>query len=344
MIDAYEIGIELALQDGVSAGLQVVTRELAAIDAAVAASNAGLVALTRTAAAAAAASGGAVARAAKPIETKPVISVGERSGAGEATAPLTTTVADTADEMGLATPAAAPVVETSGETGGRSGDAPVEQVQLAKSGPPEPEIAGTPTFSETMEAAAPAQGLPPRADQAPVVTVNRLEAAASGRLDQAEPGTAPTIAATQAERSSDAVASVAPQRERLSAARATAPVAAERVRADVGRFRSDKEAVAPAEPKLRFAGADERPPPSAVAAVPQAPTAPMAGLFAERAAAPQPESEGRGESGGGTIVLDGRVVGQWLSERMARDAARPGAGTTFFDPRQAPAWTPSGVL
>ena len=43
-------------------------------------------------------------------------------------------------------------------------------------------------------------------------------------------------------------------------------------------------------------------------------------------------------------MLDGRLVGYWLSEQMARDASRPGGGTTFFDPRQAPAWTPSGVL
>ena len=49
MIDAYEIGIQLALQDEVSSGLEVIGRELAELDKAVAASSAGLAALTQAA-------------------------------------------------------------------------------------------------------------------------------------------------------------------------------------------------------------------------------------------------------------------------------------------------------
>lgn len=67
-----------------------------------------------------------------------------------------------------------------------------------------------------------------------------------------------------------------------------------------------------------------------------------AALFPERASAPREERDGR-EGGGGTVMLDGRLVGQWLVERMARDAGRPGAGMTGFDVRQGPAWVPSGV-
>jgi hypothetical protein len=48
MIDAYEIGIQLALQDGVSAGLEVISRELAEVDRAVAATSAGIANLTQT--------------------------------------------------------------------------------------------------------------------------------------------------------------------------------------------------------------------------------------------------------------------------------------------------------
>ena len=44
---------------------------------------------------------------------------------------------------------------------------------------------------------------------------------------------------------------------------------------------------------------------------------------------------------GGTITLDGRLVGHWLAERMGRDAGRPRAGLTGFDAKQAPAWGPS---
>jgi len=68
------------------------------------------------------------------------------------------------------------------------------------------------------------------------------------------------------------------------------------------------------------------------------------GLFEQPAVAPQAESGGERDGGPGIVMLDGRLVGQWLTDRMARDAGRPGAGTSFFDPRQAPAWTPSGVL
>ena len=42
---------------------------------------------------------------------------------------------------------------------------------------------------------------------------------------------------------------------------------------------------------------------------------------------------------GGTVLLDGQLVGQWLMDRMARDAERPPAGLTGFDVRQAPSWS-----
>jgi hypothetical protein len=68
------------------------------------------------------------------------------------------------------------------------------------------------------------------------------------------------------------------------------------------------------------------------------------------AVAPGLPSMGAGGAGGGgeivlgNIHLDGHPVGVWMGTRLARDAARPGAGTTGFDPRQAAAWTPSGAL
>lgn len=70
----------------------------------------------------------------------------------------------------------------------------------------------------------------------------------------------------------------------------------------------------------------------------------MAAPFSEETAG---QERGGGSSRGDTapvLELDGRVIGQWLNERMAREAGRPATGTTFFDPRQAPAWSPSGSL
>jgi len=96
----------------------------------------------------------------------------------------------------------------------------------------------------------------------------------------------------------------------------------------------------------------------AMAAAPRTPAAPVAAsgmaaggmaaapggeLFAGKPSAPPPQAQDGGRSGG-DVMLDGRLVGHWLADRMGRDAGRPPAGTTHFDPRQAPAWTPSGAL
>ena len=50
----------------------------------------------------------------------------------------------------------------------------------------------------------------------------------------------------------------------------------------------------------------------------------------------EPAQNGGGE--GGAVYLDGALVGRWLSERLAREASRPGGGATGFDPRMGPSW------
>lgn len=62
-----------------------------------------------------------------------------------------------------------------------------------------------------------------------------------------------------------------------------------------------------------------------------------------RAPSTAPRESGA-ERGGGVVMLDGRLVGQWLTDRMGRDAARPNAGMTGFNTRQGAAWSPSGVM
>lgn len=77
--------------------------------------------------------------------------------------------------------------------------------------------------------------------------------------------------------------------------------------------------------------------------VAEAPSAPGAEMPTERPAAPAASAQDGGRSGG-DVMLDGRLVGHWLADRMGRDAGRPSAGTTHFNPRQAPAWKASGAL
>lgn len=38
------------------------------------------------------------------------------------------------------------------------------------------------------------------------------------------------------------------------------------------------------------------------------------------------------------MFLDGHYVGRWLSDHMAREASRPSATTTGFDPRLTPSY------
>jgi hypothetical protein len=57
-----------------------------------------------------------------------------------------------------------------------------------------------------------------------------------------------------------------------------------------------------------------------------------------RAHAPPAAPTGRGGPTGGDVFLDGMRVGTWLADHLAREAGRPQAGGTAFDPRLTPAW------
>ena len=67
----------------------------------------------------------------------------------------------------------------------------------------------------------------------------------------------------------------------------------------------------------------------------------VASAFPAGVAGPVPSGGG---GGGGVVMLDGRMVGRWLAERMGREAERAPAGMTRFDARQSAAWRPSGAM
>ena len=67
----------------------------------------------------------------------------------------------------------------------------------------------------------------------------------------------------------------------------------------------------------------------------------VASAFPAGVAGPVPAGGG---GGGGVVMLDGRMVGRWLAERMGREAERAPAGMTRFDARQSAAWRPSGAM
>lgn len=73
-------------------------------------------------------------------------------------------------------------------------------------------------------------------------------------------------------------------------------------------------------------------------------TGPAGGGLAEQYRAPaSAPREAEGQTGG-VVMLDGRLVGQWMMDRMGREASRPPAGMTGFNARQGVAWSPSGVM
>jgi hypothetical protein len=76
------------------------------------------------------------------------------------------------------------------------------------------------------------------------------------------------------------------------------------------------------------------PPPAAAPTL--APTAPLEPRAASMA--PPPLAQASGGPTHGDVFLDGQRMGRWVSENLAREATRPQAGSTAFDPRIGPTW------
>ena len=344
MVDAYEIGIELALQDGVSAGLEAVAKELAALDAAVAASSAGLMALVRTAGLAVeavAAVGGVRVRA--PVAAPAAVGGGgtdATAAPGERTVPVVRdeaqgATAPAAAALGVAERVAVPV--TAVEMPG----AAVERIlvrEVSRDVERVPVVAPVAVVTRPADAVGAAPS--PERVTAYCPDGSAVPVRALVRETVFEAGMPRDMAGVRVGRDDLVAAGAAP-----------API----LRAEVARAMPERRAIsldgaAPPNRGAASAGFDDGRR-DAVAPMPGALTAGVAGSdgrgrggaagASERTAAPMRMAAGPG--GSGTVLLDGRLVGEWLIDRMARDAGRPGAGTTSFDPRQGAAWTPSGV-
>ena len=76
--------------------------------------------------------------------------------------------------------------------------------------------------------------------------------------------------------------------------------------------------------------------PHQAAPPPLAPTAPQGAPL--RSMAPPPQAQAGGGPTRGDVFLDGTRMGRWVSDNLAREATRPQAGNTGFDPRIGPTW------
>ena len=336
MIDAYEIGIQLLLQDDVTSGLAVINRGLAEVDRAISATSAHLAGFVQEAdraakAVAATLSGGAT----RPTRNQPVtgdtaaenatiLRWGEEAKAEPVAAPGPER--NDGSLVAIEKPSAPtavtvlPVATAQDDRGmGQSGSSSVSAAPTNDAGN-RMEVGGRePT-------GAGVSSVPQSAEREQVAPTPQAFVGTRNTNDPA----APTVAA-------------APQIDLSAGSQVAVTASIQRGRVEEASARS--RAAAPSMTRAVQPAARELP------------VAPWAGVgtmrgggggqaigMGERAAAPALPARESGGGGGGTVMLDGRLVGQWLADHMGREASRPPSGTSFFDPRQTPAWTVSGAL
>lgn len=418
MIDAYEIGIQLALHDGVTAGLELIKQELSEVDRAIAASNAGLAALTQQAERAARAVGTAagvrlpVPVAAQPAsepEHRPEIGSGSSTGSSEgvnseatsrATPPTasgapppianTPVIVPAAHPQSTPLPASRTVVSEHAGPDHRASEPTVvsaepreptqqrrepqvivqQEVLSPASAPVTPATSGArpPLSGDPQQGSTPASapaasrgGGEPRAPAAPTRQSRPVQASVilraaappgaenSNGIDRsqrplhgsAEPAPKPAGAVAARELSMGASVAGALRRNGIGSAIAQSPGLRQESTQSSELTGSPSAPAGPSWVSAPVVYVEA--PPVRTAAVPGLTRMRGTGTL-ETPAAPQPQPRERGDGGGGSVMLDGRLVGYWLAEQMAREAARPPGGTSFFDPRQSPAWTPSGAI
>ena len=333
MIDAFEIGIELALQDGVNAGLGVIARGLETLDRAVAATKSAgrldaLTAVAQGATQAVAAAGATLV----PTVAEPIAAIAEPAAAGVpvmARAAMSPGGAATAPAADFERPVMAPLVAVTAALPSQA--APVAAMAaLIGAMPTVAAPAAVPATTPIARAIAAVVATPPVAGPtaapmraaAPIVPrpLEDDKPASPGRAKVAGPAGRATVvpaapimpAAVEAMRVASplARAGLAMKTPRATQAAPVAPVA-------------PIAAMGPTRTVER--GMHQRPdaPPPRVPsrlAVPQAPAAPIAGRLGGLAAMPgrellpgspavPPSQAQDGGKTGGDVMLDGRLVG-----------------------------------
>jgi len=292
MDDAYTIGIRLALDDGVSAGITAISGDLAMLDRAIAATIGSLSRLTAIggdATHAAAAELQRFARQSEQLVRVPQPPAADTSPA-PAQPPRATDVFPPAKAF-MTTTGAAPTTAT--------------PQRAPATPPPLPAVAAPPTAPPKLTApvvrilapAPPTASSPIPVSTSPAPPALTVFAPPRPHDRSAPPATAPSVEVQQHFVTNQAPAAALPP--------TSAPPAAS----------------APAAP---------------IAGVPIAPSVLMEPRMPSVAPPPSPQAA-TGPSHG-DVYLDGMRVGRWMSDNLAREAARPQAGGTAFDPRITPAW------
>jgi len=353
MTEAFEIGISLALADGVSEGIAKAQRDADAVARSVAAGAlsvqrlqaAGVAALTvmRSAREAANHATPAAPGRAEAGATRAATEVGGDAGAVAAAAPVMNLTPGAAAPARSVAPAASPLVweQASDAQGasGRGGD----------------EIARAPDRIDLVQSVRlDAQAAPVR-EQSVAPTLERSEQVGSDHGRDEHAGAERGVPAAVSVAAPAVVARAGPVAPRAVAGRESVRSAPAGLRLDwFGGRQPEPGAVAPREAGAADGGAAPVAVPAApgLAPVSAAPVAPVAADVPQaRVAAPDrsapggvaaPEgAEAAGGQGGGPagpmqgdVFLDGALVGRWMSRQLSREAGRASAGPTGFDSRR----------
>lgn len=357
MIEAYEIGIKLALQDGVSEGIAAIRRDLGSLDQAIAQTTLRLSQLQQIGAQALMAlqerpeqvtSGLLVRRPAPAVTPAPVVEP-------EPVAPPVEAQTATSTQVPPPRPQAGPPA--------------VLTATRVPSG--EPGLVSPPVVTR-LDVAAPAVAAPP-----PAVVVDAVRAPGGPRPPEQPAATslasivppAPLLAAaaitrliapklqdgdplSKRDERTRELAMPRPARRVLPALESealaphkavTEPGRREKARqpmhrhGEVREIHARQSAAASDLPAARVVPAPATP--AAIFSPVSSVAPPALPSYAPPAASPR----ARETSMRGDVFFDGTRVGRWMSEQMARDAGRPNTGPTGFDPRRSPAWPGAAV-
>ena len=301
MIDAYTIGITLALDNGVATGIAAIRQDLAALDRAVATSALGLLAMRRLSE-----NPGFSAFAGPTIllpsaHPAPSPTVEDRDQPASSTPPPSASSAallPSHSSLDITIPAA-PSPASNSLSPSVTEHRTLPDSPAAPAGPFRP--AAPVGLGSELKSASVSR---PPGDTAPV-SYSPSPPAAPMPVPSPQPFAFPPAAAATP-------ASPAP------ITKPAAPAAARSASPQHGTMPAPR---ASAAPKAMTSQAAPTPRPDAHDNTENSP------------AAAQTQSNPMAAPSHGEIILDGARLGRWMSDRLARAASRPGSGTTAFDPR-----------
>jgi hypothetical protein len=323
MTEAFEIGITLALDNGVSAGIAAIRQDLDALDRAIASSAAGLLTLRRLSAGLATSTS-----ASPPLPTPALRSVPASTETASDPAPPLPTIAVLAPTF-------------------RPAPASPAFIEPQPSLPPSIASAAAPALSSRpplIQPQAPASRPPPAS---PPMATAALPTITTAQQVLARPHAAPNPAAPARLAEPSAAAPLAVPFPPPRSTPLEPPIAPRPTLSMDQEIRLPSAAPLSRQPPV--AHPQTPPPQNHFSPVPIRPAAPVAPAsrpawlepFQLPAASPAASGSTRNRTANpphGEIILDSVRLGRWMADRLARAADRPQSGTTGFDPRVSPSY------